>query len=978
MLEYHICYSLDSKYAEQLAVSVTSIIKNSTEQEHINFYILDGGLTDEDKNKIEDLKRIKDFNLQYITVNPQDFTDCPMLKDKSSEFENYHVTIPTYFRFKLPSYLPNLNRVLYLDCDVIITKSLKELYETELEDYACAMVPDVESEQEAERLKISKYFNAGVMLINLDYWRSNNIGNKLFGYAKANKDNILWQDQDIINVVLDGKIKELDNIWNFQYFQYDEVDRKKLQECNIFHLAGRFKPWIMSFEHAVYDLYYDYLSYTSWKNKIVEYKLQSSGKHLKDNIGGKKTNIVVMTTDKDLQDTYKDLNNAYSYVNTLEKTISAETDTKLSQMYEEIKKTYDFVKTQIDDSEFKTSQEADEKISQIYDEIKKSYSYVQERIHDSEFKTEQEANEKIAQVYDEIKKSYDFIKDSIKDSEFKTEQESNEKIEKVYDEIKKSYDFIENSIKDSEFKTEQEANEKIEKVYDEIKKSYEFIENSIKDSEFKTGQEADEKIAQVYDEIKKSYDFVTSSIKDSEFRTTQEANDKINEVYEEIKRAYEFVKTCMKDIEYKISSKLNDKIDRLYSEIAKTYDFIKTSIKDSEYNTNTETNDKITEIYKEIEHSYEFVKNSIKEAEFKNIADINDKVTKVYEEITNAYDFIKKSVKDTESSCIEDSNEKINLVYEEISKNYKFTEKLYAEIKEITEKQRGEAEEQKEITASQIEKLHNRCNEIEQSANKQKSLFEQLLSQNIEKSSKDTDEKIEDIIAEINKSTKFSEYLVEISQDKQEQLLNKEISTLNSKLDEVKTNSENNLQTKTNDLYYYIDTKTTETQNDIKNQLEEFKADMLANQRVELNNVMSYTNEQTAKSLKELCDTSNYLEGTFNNKLEGVYNNNDNMRIELDTVKQEVYNKIDAKILDKAISDLKSEIETKDLEQDQKLQNLKNDYEEKIKAQKQKYEHKIAAMEKQLAQINSNIKEMKKSPIKKLMEKLMHKSEKRK
>ena len=126
-----------------------------------------------------------------------------------------------------------------MDCDVIINKSLKTLYETNIKDTAALMVLDAESKREAERLNIENYCNAGVMLINLDYWRKNNVEQRLFDYAKNNADKILWQDQDVINTVLRNEIKTIDNKWNFQYFQYENIDIEKLPKIGIFHLAGR-------------------------------------------------------------------------------------------------------------------------------------------------------------------------------------------------------------------------------------------------------------------------------------------------------------------------------------------------------------------------------------------------------------------------------------------------------------------------------------------------------------------------------------------------------------------------------------------------------------------------------------------------------------------------------------------------------------------------------------------------------------------
>ena len=305
MQEYNICYSLDSAYVEQLAVSIASILKNADVNENINFYILDGGLTKKDKKEIESLKSIRNFNVEYLPVNNNDFSDYPLLKKDNIDYKDYHVTLPTYFRFKLPALLNSLSKVLYLDCDVIINNSLKGIFDTNIDNYAVAMVLDADSTKESKRLGLKKYFNAGVMLLNLDFWREHNLELQLLDYAKKNKSKILWQDQDIVNGVLSENIKELSNIWNYQYLQYEKVDASKLAKTIIFHLAGRFKPWLIPFEHFIYDLYYYYLDFTPFRNKIIEYKQKSSGKFLKYNIGGSNTNIRLLATDEDIPSAWR-------------------------------------------------------------------------------------------------------------------------------------------------------------------------------------------------------------------------------------------------------------------------------------------------------------------------------------------------------------------------------------------------------------------------------------------------------------------------------------------------------------------------------------------------------------------------------------------------------------------------------------------------------------------------------------------------
>ena len=148
MQKYNICYSLDSNYVEQFCVSAVSILENADAQDIIDFYILDGGLTQDDKLNIESLKKINNFNIHYLKINLDDFKFCPLLKDIDENHSDYHVTSAGYFRFKLPELLPELDKILYLDCDVIIRSSLKELFEYDLKNKSTTMVEDVDASKE--------------------------------------------------------------------------------------------------------------------------------------------------------------------------------------------------------------------------------------------------------------------------------------------------------------------------------------------------------------------------------------------------------------------------------------------------------------------------------------------------------------------------------------------------------------------------------------------------------------------------------------------------------------------------------------------------------------------------------------------------------------------------------------------------------------------------------------------------------------
>ena len=597
-MQYNICYSFDSNYVEQFMVSVVSLLANADKDECFDIFVLDGGLTKTDKAVIESLKKsYKNFSLKYLSVNEKDFKNCPLLKEKSQDFKHYHVTLPTYFRFKLPSILGKINSVLYLDCDVIIRGSLKDLFSIDLKNTAAAMVKDVESDSEAKRLSLKNYFNAGVMLINLDYWRKNKIENKLFEYTKTHTDEIKWQDQDILNCVLNENIKAIDTKWNYQYFLYDEVNTNDLNEAEILHLSGRFKPWLLPFEHPIYDIYYSYLYETPFFKKVSEYKLKSIGRFIKNNIGGRETNILLNATNDDVNKVFEAIDKLYQYANNLEQIILQKADEKIKEIYNETQKNYSYIDSVREEVkkefEFNITQETDKKAKELYKEIKSNYAYIDsvrdEMKKNIEFNISQETDKKAEELYKEIKSNYAYI-DSVRDEmkkniEFNISQETDKKAEELYKEIKRNYAYIDSvrdeMKKDIEFNITQETDKKSEELYDAIEKSYLYVDKVRdeikKELVFKISKDTDKKIDNLYKEIKKNYAYVDEVRKESEFETEKNTDEKITKLYQEITKNYKYVDKIRdeikKEIEFNVSKDTDEKIAHIYSEISKNYKY---------------------------------------------------------------------------------------------------------------------------------------------------------------------------------------------------------------------------------------------------------------------------------------------------------------------------------------------------------------------------------------------------------------------
>lgn len=273
MSKINICFSSDNNYAKYMGTAICSILKNAGKEDSYNFYILDGGISDKSKEEISKLKEIKDFSIEYLTVNPDDFKSCPM-----TGYVNY-ITLPTYYRFKIASMLPDIDKILYLDGDIIVNSNIKELFDTDIENYYIGAIPEVYNHNHKERLDIigdEYYINAGVLLINCKKWREDNIEEKLFRYAIQPEREIVFQDQDILNEVLKYNIKYLPLQWNLQHdalftdesYLYHKDERiEAVNSPKLIHFTHKFKPWNSKCTNKYRKLFYEYLKQTPWKDE---------------------------------------------------------------------------------------------------------------------------------------------------------------------------------------------------------------------------------------------------------------------------------------------------------------------------------------------------------------------------------------------------------------------------------------------------------------------------------------------------------------------------------------------------------------------------------------------------------------------------------------------------------------------------------------------------------------------------------------
>lgn len=242
--EINVALAPDDNYAPHAKTTIKSVAANCSAR--ARFWILDGGLSAE---SVEMLKGAAE-NVEIVGIDRQMFAGFP---------SNGYITVSTWFRFAIASLLPQtVERVLYIDCDVAAAGDIAELFGTDMEGFAVAGVKDCIWRKFVRRVGLPKdfhYFNAGVLLLNLEYWRRNDVQGRLFGFLAESPDNINLFDQSILNIVLKDEYRELPLEWNAQYVPpYLEESCYEAGEFSaamrapkLIHYVNKFKPWSEQF-----------------------------------------------------------------------------------------------------------------------------------------------------------------------------------------------------------------------------------------------------------------------------------------------------------------------------------------------------------------------------------------------------------------------------------------------------------------------------------------------------------------------------------------------------------------------------------------------------------------------------------------------------------------------------------------------------------------------------------------------------------
>lgn len=267
-----IVYACDNNFVSLLGASIKSLEINSPGN-LLDIYVINDGISKTNLQRLQKTITSTDINLKIINIE-----DVKGARENVPRLFGQVLPITTFFRLFIHTFLPSeTDRVLYLDCDMIVLGNIAELWEVDLKGRILAAVQDpgiktlgcswgggVKNYEELGFKSDDKYLNAGLLLINLKEWIAEEIPRKALEAAVKYRQYIVYSDQYCLNAVLATRWVELDPEWN--HLVSNDVEGAKL-----LHYIGN-KPNYTNYQYSkkYQMIFFEYLNQTPWKtSKLI-------------------------------------------------------------------------------------------------------------------------------------------------------------------------------------------------------------------------------------------------------------------------------------------------------------------------------------------------------------------------------------------------------------------------------------------------------------------------------------------------------------------------------------------------------------------------------------------------------------------------------------------------------------------------------------------------------------------------------------
>ncbi len=250
----NILINIDENYIDRAKDLIYTIKKYN--DVYIALYLIYNNIN---KKHIDDLSK-------YMTDNNYGELHCIYcnINDEIFPQKFEYISKVTYLRLFAPFYLKDkVDKILYLDCDILCNGNIVDLYNTDFEDNIFIACENMLKEElklwgivNNRRLRVKddyKYINAGVLLINVNKYVEVTTQELIIKFIKDNYEALIFQDQDVINKVFHKKIKIVSNIYNYQI---NSVVKDYMNDVRLVHYSENQKPWNDDYKSPKKALYY--------------------------------------------------------------------------------------------------------------------------------------------------------------------------------------------------------------------------------------------------------------------------------------------------------------------------------------------------------------------------------------------------------------------------------------------------------------------------------------------------------------------------------------------------------------------------------------------------------------------------------------------------------------------------------------------------------------------------------------------------
>lgn len=256
----HIALGFDNNYAMPAGVTILSVIQN-TPNFNLHFHLFVDNVSKTNLDKFEKI------NFPNVSITLYYLNNNFIINPKTLVL---HIpTVSTCIRFIMPKLLVSVtDKLIYLDSDIICLQSLAKLAEFNIENYIAGVISDTKDMQHTiskmYNIDSTKYFNAGVLLINTKKWCEENISEKAL--TMINNGNIYkFADQDVLNILLENKTLLLPIKFNTKIkISIDAHQEKEIRSYTVLlHYISQNKPW---FKVYLSEIFREYLAISPWKD----------------------------------------------------------------------------------------------------------------------------------------------------------------------------------------------------------------------------------------------------------------------------------------------------------------------------------------------------------------------------------------------------------------------------------------------------------------------------------------------------------------------------------------------------------------------------------------------------------------------------------------------------------------------------------------------------------------------------------------